>query len=666
MTTHPVISSIAVGDAMIRERRRNGGAGRALALALVLGALVAGTRADAQPSAAAPAKGMASREAVVPVATVVRGPGVCGGAHHPLVIRVDPSSANQLQVGFFETRPNDLGPQFRATGWMAGVVAATLLGRNLHAYRISYTYDLGVEGPSAGALTTAALVALMRGQPIAGDVAMTGTVNPDGTVGPVGGIAQKIAGAQPRTKRFGIPRGARMARNVCTGKSEDLVAVGQARQVEVVEIGDVRDAYRLLTGSPLPAPPATPLPAQMPADIRDAYRKMFERWMTRYTAAASAVQRAAPAEFHPDLKRAWQLAEQLQQAARADLARGHEAAAFSRIWLAVVNAEFTSRAVLGMRAGFGGLDRLHAFATDQRDRTRRHVDTELRGLAGVKAATTVDAGAIMLMGGQVTAGLTHLNHAERLLARSVKLARSRQPADQPEAAKLAFEVLGHLTLAESTVDAAVQTTGWLGRGGPPLPAGFSGQVAIDSAGQLYQAAALANLEYFEALVVRKKARERGVDLVIAQQDLERTDVVYLNARGGLAQLAELARVFGGASLLLTQIGGLAHTVSNSSLLVAQHYSLRARTDALGLVTGFEDEPALVRMTEMAEQEALRAVGEAAVATRGASTPMLAAGIEAARRSREVSVTPPDRLLALSIYWTTTFAARLVSQLSPAP
>lgn len=90
---------------------------------------------------------------------------------------------------------------------MAGVVAATLLGRNLNAYRISYSYEEGVEGPSAGALTTAALVALMRGQVIADDVAMTGTVNPDGTVGPVDGIAQKIAGAHARTKRFGIPVG---------------------------------------------------------------------------------------------------------------------------------------------------------------------------------------------------------------------------------------------------------------------------------------------------------------------------------------------------------------------------------------------------------------------------------------------------------------------------
>ena len=56
---------------------------------------------------------------------------------------------------------------------MAGLVAATLLGRDVHSYRIGYAIGVNVEGPSAGALTTAALLALMHGQPALNDVAMT-------------------------------------------------------------------------------------------------------------------------------------------------------------------------------------------------------------------------------------------------------------------------------------------------------------------------------------------------------------------------------------------------------------------------------------------------------------------------------------------------------------
>ena len=42
------------------------------------------------------------------------------------------------------------------------------------------------------------------------DITMTGTINPDGTVGPVGGIPEKIAGtAKAGYKRILIPAGQR-------------------------------------------------------------------------------------------------------------------------------------------------------------------------------------------------------------------------------------------------------------------------------------------------------------------------------------------------------------------------------------------------------------------------------------------------------------------------
>ncbi|MGH9246189.1 MAG: PDZ domain-containing protein [Acidimicrobiales bacterium] len=54
-----------------------------------------------------------------------------------------------------------------------------------------------VGGPSAGlAFTLAILDVLTPGELTGGDlVAVTGTINPDGTVGPVGGVAQKVAAA---------------------------------------------------------------------------------------------------------------------------------------------------------------------------------------------------------------------------------------------------------------------------------------------------------------------------------------------------------------------------------------------------------------------------------------------------------------------------------------
>jgi PDZ domain-containing protein len=63
---------------------------------------------------------------------------------------------------------------------------------------VDVTIDSGdVGGPSAGlAFTLAILDVLTPGELTGGDqVAVTGTISPDGTVGPVGGVAQKVAAA---------------------------------------------------------------------------------------------------------------------------------------------------------------------------------------------------------------------------------------------------------------------------------------------------------------------------------------------------------------------------------------------------------------------------------------------------------------------------------------
>ncbi|MCP5198095.1 MAG: hypothetical protein H6974_15165 [Gammaproteobacteria bacterium] len=99
------------------------------------------------------------------------------------------------------------------------------------------------------------------------------------------------------------------------------------------------------------------------------------------------------------------------------------------------------------------------------------------------------------------------------------------------------------------------------------------------------------------------------------------------------------------------------------LLVAQHYSLGAKTDKLGRVVGFAAEAPVARMIDLADQEAVQAIGEADSTTNGVSTPMLVSALDTARRNRDNSVTAQDRLTALSVYWNTTLTARLITQLS---
>jgi uncharacterized protein len=78
-------------------------------------------------------------------------------------------------------------------------VAADITGVNLSNYDIIYTVETNatsVEGPSAGSALTIATIAAIKGAKINDSVMITGTVNHDGTIGPVGNIMPKAVAAK--------------------------------------------------------------------------------------------------------------------------------------------------------------------------------------------------------------------------------------------------------------------------------------------------------------------------------------------------------------------------------------------------------------------------------------------------------------------------------------
>ncbi|AIF82652.1 archaeal serine protease [Candidatus Nitrososphaera evergladensis SR1] len=66
----------------------------------------------------------------------------------------------------------------------------------------------GVDGPSAGGAMTVLLVSELEGKAVNNYTAMTGTINPDGTIGPVGGIIEKaVAAGRYGAKVMLVPAG---------------------------------------------------------------------------------------------------------------------------------------------------------------------------------------------------------------------------------------------------------------------------------------------------------------------------------------------------------------------------------------------------------------------------------------------------------------------------
>jgi len=125
-----------------------------------------------------------------------------------------------------------------------------------------------IGGPSAGAVMTAAVISLLENWTIDDKTVMTGMINPDGSIGPIGGIIQKIDAAYSvGATRFLIPKGQgtyieTITETVSEGGWTQIITRQVSRNVtdyawenygmDVKEVEDINDVLLYLTGWEFP------------------------------------------------------------------------------------------------------------------------------------------------------------------------------------------------------------------------------------------------------------------------------------------------------------------------------------------------------------------------------------------------------------------------------
>ncbi len=123
-----------------------------------------------------------------------------------------------------------------------------------------------IGGPSAGAIMTVATIALLENWDMDNRTVMTGMINPDGSIGPVGGIPKKIDAAylQVGAKRFLVPKGQGtyvdyVTETTTTGggivqsvkpvrKTLEQYIEEKSYNIELIEVADIREVVQNYTG----------------------------------------------------------------------------------------------------------------------------------------------------------------------------------------------------------------------------------------------------------------------------------------------------------------------------------------------------------------------------------------------------------------------------------
>ena len=133
-------------------------------------------------------------------------------------------------------------------------IACNYVEAHCEKYDFIYTIRANsglVTGPSAGAVATVLTIATLQNKPLKEHVALTGTINSGGYIGPVGNVKEKIDAAKAAgLNTVLIPKGDRYTE--ADNQTLDLVAYGKNLDLDIIEIADLDEAVWYFLGEKKP------------------------------------------------------------------------------------------------------------------------------------------------------------------------------------------------------------------------------------------------------------------------------------------------------------------------------------------------------------------------------------------------------------------------------
>jgi uncharacterized protein len=263
----------------------------------------------------------------------------------------------------------------QASARIAALVASYIVGVNY----LDYDYFISVRanstiigGPSAGAAMTVALVAALLNAPLNKSVVVTGMINPDGTIGPVGGIPEKLeAAAEVGAKIMLVPAGQLITQDI-NGELVNMTELGSRYGIKVIEVSTIYDALYWF-GINI----KRPSPAQV--DLSKSVKNVILGWIEDFNETVNEVR----GELNDVLRRHPSLESWVRDyIIEADdyIMRGYESLQAGRYYstssdffAAIINLD-TARWIAKIRAGLSSLNDVVDYASEAVERANTTYD----------------------------------------------------------------------------------------------------------------------------------------------------------------------------------------------------------------------------------------------------------------------------------------------------
>jgi uncharacterized protein len=567
-----------------------------------------------------------------------------------VTIRLAAPEGSGAQVGFYETEAQGTGDTWRATAWMATVVASLTAGIDLGQYVPSFTVEGRIDGPSAGGLLTVALIATLRDHKLPPQATMTGTIGPDGTIGPVAGVVHKLEAARRSGKDLLlIPAGQRDAINHYTQQPVDVVAYGQAIGVEVREVGDLAEAYHALTGHRLSRAGAGDQEPDLPADVRTFLDRRTNDWLQASVDHIKECDRlrlrwSGPLGFAQEVEEARTMLDRARRFSEA----GQVAAGYEEAITAALQAAVLDEVLRGVDAVADGGMKAIGSRLESVGASEAGIAQALAGIGAVGPASP-DA----LMAAADAYGVVAQAVGLRMASERMSQELEAEGGDD-SALEYLFKAGVILALDANILQIAEDRLGLAPRKRSRATVHAD---RVSAWAHTLERAAGASIAYFDAICLADSARQLSLHPDVLRDSMACQDLGYLLARSSLDALPSLQEELDNQGRAdVATLGASIGAYATASALVAKFHSLRVQMDQQGNIVGVEDEAGLDRMLDLAARNARGAITEARKHGARGTVPIFYYAVGQSQAEGDTL----GQLEALQYFWQASLSARLMT------
>jgi hypothetical protein len=523
------------------------------------------------------------------------------GTCRPMTITVGGLPAGQTRVGVFESMLEGTGHLWRATIWQASLTAAQVLDFDQRAMQVAASVEGRIDGPSAGALFTMGILAAVRGDTINNEVTMTGTINPDGTVGPVGGIPYKLEGAAAAGKKVVlIPGTSRFEYDSHTEKFIDLPEHGKSLGLTVHRVNDIWEVYEHFTGKSLPRHKQAKVPEVSLAQS-ERIRKFTANWVQLQAKAQTAYDSWSE-DYHSDYSD--EIMDESKELLKRSLSLTVEGEFAAAYWDAVMSAAYAwdayqvGRCMHAISQSADGVEGARRLLQDE-----SWVDKEFDPTAAAMRyfrPTNLTQVAIYMGGCEAFyEGLCYRTLAQKMGTLKFEDEDLTSDAVITAAEQLVITWLD-MILARDCLELADSYQG----------APLSTDAPVMDLANFYEQCAVAGLAVVDELEVKTVGEKYGLAMEQAREELMLRDPDYAAARLAASDvLPKLNTYYGeGPQYGYARLAATSSLHTWSAMLIAKYYSLGVEADEYYNITGIRSEKVLTEWLDDSRDQASRAIG----------------------------------------------------------